>query len=79
MSILVTALALATAAPAPAAQAAPAPAAPAAHAAHADHADHADHAKMKHGDGKECCCKDMAKAKAGTAATKPATQSEHQH
>lgn len=69
MSILVTALALAAAAPA--AQAAAAPAAPAAHA---------DHAKMKAmGEGKECCCKDMAKAKAGNAATKPAAQSEHQH
>lgn len=70
MSILVTALALATAAPA--AQAAPtAPAAPTAHA---------DHAKMKGmGEGKECCCKDMAKAKAAAAATKPAEQSEHQH
>lgn len=69
MSILVTALALATAAPA--AQAAPAaPAAPSAHG---------DHSKMKHADGKECCCKDMAKAKAAAAATKPAEQSEHQH
>lgn len=68
MSLLVTALALATAAPA--AQAAPAaPTAPAAHA---------DHAKMKAmGDDKECCCKDMAKATSGNAATKPAEHSQH--
>lgn len=67
MTILVTALALATAAPA--AQAAPA--APAAHS---------DHAQMKPmSEGKECCCKDMGKAKAGHAMTKPAGHSEHQH